>query len=366
MTIASILEDMSDAVDDAKLAIAAKGGTVGDTGLAGLATEVATIPSGGGGVSRPTTWAEFAAMTSANMQKCYGVGDRVGITCPWISPSNNTQYANLIWEIAGFGTTKKENDNTEYPCVTLVARLGTPGTYQFDAPETPTAATEETVQEGIYYFGFDGTNYTALSLNTGDTIPYGDYTAVYKTDVTNNVAHYNDIRQYGYNVYKYSAVRQWLNSDAAANAWWESQHIGDVAPNYASQAGFMKDLDSSFKAILQRTEVVTAGNGATDDGSTYKTYDYLFLPSRYELYGTSSPVEGDRMPYFQLGGSNVRGLTARGPVSAGYTGNWWERSANSGYAYKEYYVYSNGDPGSGNSASNAYMVVAACKIILAS
>ena len=330
-----------------------------------MATRITNLPSGGG-VARPTTWAEFAAMTTTNMQKCYGIGDRVGIACPWRSPSNNTLYPDLIWEIVGFGTTKKENDNTEYPCVTLVARLGTPGSYQFDAAETPLAATEETAQEGIYYFGFDGSNYTALNLSTGDTIPYGDYTAVYKTDVTNNVNHYNSIRQYGYNVYKYSAVRQWLNSDAAANSWWESQHIGDVAPNYTNQAGFMKDLDASFKAILQRTEVITAGNNATDDGSTYKTYDYFFLPSRYELYGTSSPVEGDRMPYFQMNNSNVRGLTVRGPVSAGNTNNWWERSAYSGNAYNEYNVIYNGNPGNTNYANNAYMVVAACKIILAS
>ena len=320
---------------------------------------------GGGGVTRPTTWTGFAAMTATDMQKVYGVGDRVGIACPWKSPLNNTQYADLMWEIAGFGTTKKENDNTEYPCVTLVARLGSQGTYQFDAPETPTAATEETAQEGIYYFGYDGSTYTALNLSTGDTIPYGSYTAVYKTDVTNDVSHYNSIRQYGYNVYKYSAVRQWLNSDAAGGSWWQASHIGDVEPSHTNQAGFMKDLDSSFKAILQRTEVITAGNGVTDDGSTYKTYDYLFLPSRYELYGTSSPVEGDRMPYFQLGGSNVRGLTVRGPVSAGNTGYWWERSAYPSGANSEYYVSNNGNSGTTSNASLASMVVAACKIILA-
>lgn len=355
----SSLENIADAIR------AKEGEDAGGTMTPGqMATRIANLPSGGG-VTRPTTWAEFAAMTSANMQKCYGVGDRVGIACPWKSPSNNTQYADLIWEIVGFGTTKKENDNTEYPCVTLVARLGTQGTYQFDAPETPLAATEETAQEGLYYFGFDGSSYIALNLSTGDPIPYGSYTAVYKTDVTDNVSHYNNIRQYGWNNYKHSAVRQWLNSDAAANSWWQASHIGDVAPSYTNQAGFMKDLDASFKAILQRTEVITAGNNATDDGSLYKTYDYLFLPSRYELYGTTSPIEGDRMPYFQLNSSNVRGLTARGPVSAGSTNYWWERSAYSGNAYTEYNVGNSGSPICYN-ATNASMVVAACKIILAS
>lgn len=327
------------------------------------------VQTGGGGVARPTTWAEFAAMTSADMQQAYGVGDRVGIACPWTSPSNNTVY-DLIWEIAAFGTTKKENDNTDYPCVMLVARLATPGTYQFDAAETPTAATEESAQDGIYYFGYNGSTYTALNLSTGDTIPYGDYTAVYKTDVTNDVQKFNAIRQYGWNNYKYSAIRQWLNSDAGANSWWQASHIGDVAPNYTGQAGFMSGFEAAFNNILQRTEVATAGNNYTDDGSIYKTYDYFFLPSRYELYGTASPVEGDRIPYF--GGNNevirnIRGLTARGPATGLDAGAWWERSAHQGEAGGVYYVGPLGYPGGYyNWASSASIVVAACKIILAS
>ena len=329
-----------------------------------MAAAIDAIPTGGS--TRPETWAEFAATTSANLQKCYGVGDRVGIACPWRSPSNNTNY-DLLWEIAGFGTTKKENDNTEYPCVTLVARLGTPGTYQFDAPETPTTATEETAQDGTYYFGYNGSTYTALNLSVGDTIPYSDYTAVYKTDVTGDVNRFNEIRQYGYNVYKYSAIRQWLNSDAAANSWWQSSHVGDVAPNYTNQAGFMSGFEAAFKNILQRTEVITAGNNTTDNGALYSTYDYFFLPSRYELCGTTTPVEGDKLPYFgPFNGSNIRGLTSRGPASGGNCAYWWERSAYQGTAYDAYTVNYYGNPGSYNYAYSAYQVVAACKIILPS
>ena len=332
--------------------------------VAQMPTRIANLPSGAG-VPRPTTWAEFAAMSVANQQKCYGVGDRVGISCPWVSPSNGTTY-DLTWEIAGFGTTKKENDNTEYPCVTLVARLGTPGTYQFDAAETPTAATEETAQDGIYYFGYNGSTYTALNLSTGDTIPYGDYTAVYKTDVTGNVNYFNDIRQYGYNVYKYSAIRQWLNSDAAANNWWQASHVGDVAPSYANQAGFMSGFGTDFKNILQRTEVITAGNNTTDNGALYSTYDYFFLPSRCELYATTSPAEGAQLPYFAVGGSGKNGLRSRGPASGGSANTWRQRSAYQGSAYSAYYVTYDGTANINSYAITAYQVVAACKIILQS
>ena len=47
MTIASEIEDLATNLDAAKTAITTAGGTVGDTGLAGLASEIATIPTGG-------------------------------------------------------------------------------------------------------------------------------------------------------------------------------------------------------------------------------------------------------------------------------------------------------------------------------
>ena len=49
MSIASEIEDLSTNLAAAKSAVTTKGGTVGDTGLAGLAAEIASIPSGGGG-----------------------------------------------------------------------------------------------------------------------------------------------------------------------------------------------------------------------------------------------------------------------------------------------------------------------------
>lgn len=48
MAIADTITELNEALQDAKTAITTAGGTVGDTGLAGLATEIATIPSGGG------------------------------------------------------------------------------------------------------------------------------------------------------------------------------------------------------------------------------------------------------------------------------------------------------------------------------
>lgn len=49
MTIASEIQDLQTNLAAAKNAVTAKGGTTGNTGLAGLASEIAGIPSGGGG-----------------------------------------------------------------------------------------------------------------------------------------------------------------------------------------------------------------------------------------------------------------------------------------------------------------------------
>jgi len=47
MSIADEIQDLNTNLTAAKAAVTAKGGTVGDTGLAGLATEIESIPSGG-------------------------------------------------------------------------------------------------------------------------------------------------------------------------------------------------------------------------------------------------------------------------------------------------------------------------------
>lgn len=365
MSIATELTHYNNGLLDAYTAVNTKGGTVpANKNLDNLPTAITSIPSGGGGVTRPATWAEFKAMTATEQKACYGIGDRVGIACSWKSTSSGTDWPDLLWQIAGWGTTKKENDNTDYPCVTLVTQLQTDAKYAFDAAETAVTATEETAEAGIYYFGFDGTNYIALNLSTGDPIPYGTYTAVYKTDVTNNASYYNDIRTKGYNVYKYSNIRQWLNSDGTANNWWHASHVGDVAPAYANQAGFMNGLGSAFKAILDATKTDTAGNHATDDGGLYSTYDYIFLPSAYETYLHVTPVEGEHMDCFAVGEFAKAGLRAKGPLGGGNTEAWWTRSAYEDSAYASYDVSNRGARANSN-ASTANEIIVACKIILA-
>lgn len=56
-----------DSVNSAKSAIASKGGTTGDTGLAGLSTEIASIPSGGGATISENTHPRSANYTEGQL-----------------------------------------------------------------------------------------------------------------------------------------------------------------------------------------------------------------------------------------------------------------------------------------------------------
>lgn len=347
-------------LDDIADSIRAKNGSSDTYKPSQMAAAIDNIPSGGGG-SRPSTWSEFAAMTTAQQQAVYGVGDRVGITCDCVV--DGSTISDLLWEIAGWGTTRKENDSTNYPCVTLISRFGVaPNSREFDASETAVKATEETARAGIYYFGYNGSTYTALNLSEGDTIPYSDYTNVYKTDVTDNATIYNGIRNNGYDIYHYSAIRKWINATGGASAWWGSTHVGDARPSYYNKAGLLNGMNQDFKSILQKTEVATAGDGLTDDGGLIYDYDYLFIPSAYELYLYDNPVEGDRMPYFinMYQGS----LRVRGPL-ASIPSPYLTRSvrSNSGVAHRVWTVGSTGSMVQ-QTASAKQMAVLACKIIL--
>ena len=106
---------------------------------------------------------------------------------------------------------------------------------------------------------------------------------------------------YGDNRWWKSAYRQYLNSDAAAGAWWEPQDKWDMKPDQAyTLPGFLSGFSDDFKNALSRVKVVTYGNGVTDDGSTVVTYDKIFLPSLQEIYCSPQVSgEGTYWPYWK-------------------------------------------------------------------
>lgn len=98
-----------------------------------------------------------------------------------------------------------------------------------------------------------------------------------------------------------SAYRQYLNSDAAAGAWWEPQDKWDMKPDQADTVpGFLAGFSDDFKNALTRVKVVTYNNNVTEDGSAVVTYDKIFLPSLQEIYcNPQVSGEGNYWPYWK-------------------------------------------------------------------
>lgn len=103
----------------------------------------------------------------------------------------------------------------------------------------------------------------------------------------------------GNNNWGNSAIRQWLNSDKAGNAWWEAQHVFDRVPSYANTAGFLHGLDADFRAaigaVTKRTiNSISDGNGYVDSEERF------FLLSMTEVYcgNNNSIAEGTPYPYY--------------------------------------------------------------------
>lgn len=91
---------------------------------------------------------------------------------------------------------------------------------------------------------------------------------------------------YGYNRWSQSAIRQYLNSTAAAGKWWKPQNNYDRPPEQANKAGFLAGFEKDFLNVLGTIKVTTALNTVTDkaDGDTEVTYDKIFLPSLEQIY----------------------------------------------------------------------------------
>ena len=208
---------------------------------------------------------------------------------------------------------------------------------------------------GIFTNGADLVG-TALEFTVSDTEP-ATGTSLGQTDGAADCNHWHCV-VLGNNSWKLSAVRQFLNSTAAAAAWWTQQHKWDVKPAYAdSKDGYLKGFDSSLLDHMRVTKVITArntvfNNGATPLGGMDETYDRVFLASLEQMYLTPQiSGEGDYWEYYK----RLLGRTSPAPTGQTYarlikydlaantTSRYrWLRSAYRGYALHEWHVGTSG------------------------
>lgn len=173
----------------------------------------------------------------------------------------------------------------------------------------------------------------------------------------------SDRKNYGNNRHIYSNLLQWLNSNAAAGAWYSAKHSADQAPTtknthvtynpYTSWAGFLAMLDPKFVAELLTTTLTVVKS--TTDGGSYETFTAkMFLASTTEvgLANENSIAEGTLLALFSNDASRVAYPTAECVSNAdGYTNSgfatskgwyWWLRTPNSSNAYFVRCVFSDG------------------------
>ena len=105
---------------------------------------------------------------------------------------------------------------------------------------------------------------------------------------------------YGWNRWKYSAARQWLNSDRPKGKWWTKQDDWDIAPDQlATKDGFLCGLPADMVAVLKPIKAITLANTVNDGGATDVTYDKVFLASMSQMNVNMSKEEGTVHEYWQ-------------------------------------------------------------------
>lgn len=176
----------------------------------------------------------------------------------------------------------------------------------------------------------------------------------------------NDRKNYGNNRHIYSNLLQWLNSNAAAGAWYSAKHSADQAPTtknthvtynpYTSWAGFLAMLDPKFVAELMET-TLTVVKSSTDGGSyeTFKAKMFLASTTEVGLANENNIAEGSLLALFSNDASRVAYPTAQCVNNAdGYTNSgfatskgwyWWLRTPYSSNAISVRCVYSDGSLG---------------------
>ena len=106
---------------------------------------------------------------------------------------------------------------------------------------------------------------------------------------------------YGWNRWKTSALRQYLNSSKPKGQWWNPQDQWDICPDQlASKDGFLCGMPDEMLNCLKKVKVVTYANTVNDEGAEDITYDYVTLPSLSQMFiKPQTSGEGDVHTYWK-------------------------------------------------------------------
>lgn len=217
----------------------------------------------------------------------------------------------------------------------------------------------------VYSYGKDGitlnetVNVTVGSSGTNlGTIPY-----------QKRSGNLNSVQEmaYGWNRWKTSALRQWLNSNKPKGQWWTPQDQWDICPDeLVSKDGFLSGMPEEMLKSLKKVKVSTFANTVNDGGAEDITYDYVTLPSLAQIYiQTQVAGEGEAHTYWKRrsGKSSPQAWNEANPNMITYSvanktssQNVRLRSANRMLTNGTWNIYSSGYIDSYGYAKNAMIL----------
>lgn len=182
-----------------------------------------------------------------------------------------------------------------------------------------------------------------------------------------NVADMNSIQRvsFGSNNYAQSNIRQYLNSDAVAGAVWKSSNKFDQPPSWnASQPGFLTKLPDEFLEIVHPVTISTVTNNVFEvdytKSSSYALKDRFWLPSRYNVYGSTEGADLNEEQWdFYKGSADVDKIMFD---NGGTARLQFLRTPYTGYAYLVRVVSASTGALTNYNASYSYAESPACEI----
>lgn len=290
-----------------------------------------------------STWGQLSGLSrNGYAQKIFDYGDQ--ILEKWTDTAANKEY-DFPWQITHFDTAELE-DGENIQGTFLEAHYTTPFGAQFSnraflrCPDGLTAGTynvtlgakwgekdaqkdttwqftlTKAVPAGGSVAGFTqmpdvvasnwkATSYAADGITTIETVPItsgSGGTSLGTMQYATRNGNLNSMQEagYGWNRWKYSAARQWLNSTQPKGKWWAKQDDWDIAPDQlAKKDGFLCGMPAEMLAVLKTVKVTTLANTVNDGGVTDITYDKVFLASMSQMNVNMSKEEGAVHEYWQ-------------------------------------------------------------------
>lgn len=366
-----------------------------EVNIGDLLKQIATVQTGTVDVS---SWTKIRNLRKSGLaEKVLTVGDIIDDT--WTDVAAPKEYP-YQWHVADFQPIELQNGDTEASML-VQAHWAHPFGVQF-SHQRAFLACPDGLPVGSYYFTIEsawGNNVKAgdiVCFKTTKVVPAGGRVSgcygapdqakanwrIYthsadgktqietitptftKTDSATNLGtqhlnkregNLNSTQEmaYGWNRWKTSALRQYLNSEAAKGAWWTAQDEWDVAPDQLKdKAGFLSGCSADFLSALQIVKVTTFANTVNDGGGEDTTYDRVFIPSMEQMYcAPQIKGEGTYLEYWKQRSGATAPLAQWGtyPNIITYAVENHTspqvmrlRSAYRGYAYYTWCVYSSG------------------------